>query len=54
MEEDGMGAMVPLGDASRRPLNIPVITILIILTNACVFALEFVGGDAFVTHWSAR
>ena len=48
-----MGTMIPLGDASRRPVNIPVITILIILTNACVFALELVGGDAFVTNWSA-
>jgi len=48
-----MGTMIPLGDASRRPVDIPVITILIILTNACVFALELVGGDAFVTNWSA-
>jgi len=48
-----MGTMIPLGDASRRPVDIPVVTILIILTNACVFALELMGGETFVTNWSA-
>jgi membrane associated rhomboid family serine protease len=53
MEEDGMGGMIPLGDASRRPTHIPVVTVLIILVNGFVFVLELMGGEAFVTGWSA-
>jgi rhomboid family protein len=52
MEEDGMGGMIPLGDASRRPRRIPFITILIILVNGFVFLRELTGGEAFVTQWS--
>ena len=48
-----MGGLIPLGDASRRPTRIPVVTVLIILVNAFVFVLELIGGDAFVTQWSA-
>ncbi len=48
-----MGGMIPLSDASRRPLHFPVITICIILTNFYVFVLELSGGDAFVLKWSA-
>ena len=48
-----MGGLIPLGDASRRPTRIPVVTVLIILVNAFVFVLELMGGDAFVTQWSA-
>jgi len=48
-----MGGMVPLGDASRRPAHIPVVTVLIILVNAFVFVQELVGGDTFVSNWSA-
>jgi membrane associated rhomboid family serine protease len=48
-----MGGMIPLGDASRRPVHFPVVTALIILVNGFVFFLELVGGDAFVTTWSA-
>lgn len=47
-----MGGMVPLGDASRRPTSIPVMTILIIVANVFAFVLELSGGDAFVTRWS--
>lgn len=47
-----MGGMVPLGDASRRPTSISVMTILIIVTNAFVFSLELMAGEAFVTRWS--
>jgi membrane associated rhomboid family serine protease len=47
-----MAAMIPLGDASRRPVHVPVLTGLIILVNVIVFALELEGGDAFVTRWS--
>jgi membrane associated rhomboid family serine protease len=53
MEEDRMGGMIPLGDASRRPARIPVVTILIILVNGFVFVQELLGGDAFVSTWSA-
>ena len=48
-----MGGMVPLGDASRRPARIPVVTIFIILVNGFVFVQELLGGDAFVMRWSA-
>jgi len=48
-----MGGMIPLGDASRRPTRTSVVTILIILVNAFVFVLELMGGDAFVSNWSA-
>ncbi len=48
-----MGAMIPLTDASRRPVHFPIVTICIILTNLFVFILELTGGDAFVLKWSA-
>jgi membrane associated rhomboid family serine protease len=48
-----MGGLIPLGDASRRPARIPLVTILIILVNAFVFFQELTGGDAFVMRWSA-
>ena len=48
-----MAAMIPLTDASRRPVHFPIITICIILTNVVVFLLELQGGDAFVLKWSA-
>jgi membrane associated rhomboid family serine protease len=44
--------MIPLGDASRRPAHIPVLSGLIILANVFVFVLELEGGDPFVTQWS--
>ena len=47
-----MGGMVPLGDASRRPSRIPVVTIGIILVNVLFFVRELMGGDAFVMQWS--
>jgi membrane associated rhomboid family serine protease len=47
-----MGGMVPLGDASRRPARVPVVTALIILVNAIVFVLELMRGETFVTQWS--
>ena len=33
-------AVIPLGDASRRPTRMPLVTALIILANALVFVLE--------------
>jgi len=47
-----MGAMIPLGDASRRPTRFPIVTIALILVNLLVFLLELDGGDAFVLKWS--
>jgi membrane associated rhomboid family serine protease len=48
-----MGGLIPLGDVSRRPGRIPAVTALIILVNGLVFVLELMGGDPFVTRWSA-
>jgi len=47
-----MGGLIPLTDASRRPVRIPVITALIIVVNAIVFGLELVHGEPFVMQWS--
>jgi membrane associated rhomboid family serine protease len=47
-----MGAMIPLGDATRRPVRLPFITILIILVNGFVFVRELTGGETFVKQWS--
>jgi membrane associated rhomboid family serine protease len=44
--------MIPLGDADRRPLRFPLVTVLIIGTNVLVFLLELAGGDAFINRWS--
>jgi membrane associated rhomboid family serine protease len=44
--------MIPLWDATRRPVNFPIMTALIIAANALCFILELAGGDSFVTRWS--
>lgn len=48
-----MGGLIPLSDASRRPMRMPVITPLIIAVNVIVFLLELTRGDSFVNQWSA-
>src|SRR5215468_2267697 len=48
-----MGGLVPLSDASRRPVRIPLVTAFLIVINIFVFVLELSGGDAFVLRWSA-
>jgi membrane associated rhomboid family serine protease len=48
-----MGTVIPLTDGSRRPVNMPVVTIGLIVANFIVFGLELAGGDAFVLKWSA-
>jgi membrane associated rhomboid family serine protease len=48
-----MGGLIPLSDASRRPLRTPLCTALIIVVNSIVFLLELSRGDAFVMQWSA-
>ena len=44
--------MIPLGDASRRPLRFPLATVLVIAANFLVFFLELSGGDTFINRWS--
>jgi membrane associated rhomboid family serine protease len=44
--------MIPLGDASRRPLRLPLVTVLIVAVNGIIFLLELMGGDAFINQWS--
>lgn len=39
-EDDKVGGIVPLGDASRRPARLPVVTAGIIVVNVAVFVLE--------------
>jgi membrane associated rhomboid family serine protease len=53
MEEDSMGGMIPLGDASRRPAHVPVVTALIILVNIVVFIMELMRGEPFEMQWAA-
>jgi len=48
-----MGAVVPLSDATRRPVNFPVITVGLIVANFIAWGLEVANGDAFVLQWSA-
>jgi rhomboid family protein len=45
-------AVIPLSDASRRPMRFPVVTASIIVLNGLVFLIELSGGNAFVTKWS--
>jgi membrane associated rhomboid family serine protease len=47
-----VGGLIPLTDASRRPVRFPIVTVCIIVTNFFAFALELRGGDAFVLQWS--
>ncbi|MBV8206398.1 MAG: rhomboid family intramembrane serine protease [Acidobacteria bacterium] len=51
-QERDMGGMIPLRDASREPNRYPLATTSIIVVNALVFALEIMGGDAFVSRWA--
>ena len=48
-----MGTVIPLSDATRRPVRMPVVTISIIVVNFIVFFMELANGDAFVMKWSA-
>jgi len=44
--------LIPLGDASRRPVNTPVVTALLVLANLVVFGFELAGGEPFVKQWA--
>ena len=48
-----MGTVIPLSDASRRPVHFPVVTLSIIVVNVLVFIEELLRGDAFVLKWAA-
>ncbi len=44
--------MIPISDASRRPVRFPIATVTLIAINAVVFVFELLGGDAFINRWS--
>ena len=44
--------MIPLGDVSRRPVRIPVVTGGIIALNAIVFLMELMNGESLIQHWA--
>jgi len=44
--------MIPLGDATRRPRRVPIVTVVIIAVNGFVFLLELLSGDDFILRWS--
>ncbi|MDL1892546.1 rhomboid family intramembrane serine protease [Sphingobacteriales bacterium CHB3] len=44
--------VIPLSNASQRPIAFPTVTVFIIATNAVVFLLELLGGEAFVMRWA--
>jgi membrane associated rhomboid family serine protease len=44
--------MIPLGDADRRPVRFPLVTIGIIVANILMFLVELAGGDAFINQWA--
>ena len=44
--------MIPLSDASRRPVRFPIATVTIIVINFIVFFFELAGGDDFINRWS--
>jgi membrane associated rhomboid family serine protease len=48
-----MGGLIPLSDATRRPVRMPVVTGFIIAVNVAVFLMELTRGDALVMQWSA-
>ena len=44
--------MIPLSDASRRPVHVPIVTVMIIAANAVMFYYELKLGDSFIVRWS--
>jgi membrane associated rhomboid family serine protease len=44
--------MIPLGDVDRRPVRLPLATIVIIIANTLMFLLELAGSDAFINRWA--
>ncbi|HXY30383.1 MAG TPA: rhomboid family intramembrane serine protease [Gemmatimonadaceae bacterium] len=48
-----MGAVIPLSDATRRPVRFPIVTLGLIVANFVVFGFEIAGGEPFVLRWAA-
>ena len=48
-----MGAVIPLTDATRRPVSFPIITTALIVVNFIAWGVELANGDAFVLKWAA-
>jgi len=44
--------LIPLTDATRRPVQFPLVTACLVVANVAVFLLELQGGDSFVLRWS--
>lgn len=47
-----MAAVIPLGDATRRPTQFPAVTAILIAINVVVFIVELSGGEAFIRRWA--
>ena len=47
-----MGALIPLGDVSRRTRRFAVMTFLLIMANGYVFLRELAEGNRFVRRWA--
>jgi membrane associated rhomboid family serine protease len=47
-----MVAVIPLGDASRRPTHFAVVAACLVGLNVAVFIIELLSGDAFIQRWS--
>ena len=43
--------LIPLSDASRRPVHFPIVTVFLIVANGFVFLRELSGGEEFVKQW---
>ncbi len=48
-----MPAVIPLTDASRRPVHFPFVTLFLIIINVFIFVCELINGDTFVDRWAA-
>lgn len=47
-----MPGVIPLTDATRRPVQLPVATLGLIAANVLVFFLELQGAEPFVLRWA--
>jgi len=47
-----MPGLIPLTDATRRPVQFPIATVALVIANVAVFVMELLGGDSFVMQWS--
>ena len=47
-----MAAVIPLGDATRRPTRFPTVTAILIAVNVAVFIVELSAGEPFIRRWA--